>query len=256
MKVGVVQFEPVHGDTKASFQLVNNLLFTGYADIDYATLAEDEDDGITARWAKETAIRLQCTVIVGFPQRIGETLYNSCMTVDKKGMRVKTYQKHFLYPPVDLKWAQAGPSFDTIEVCGKRISLAICMDINPQSNAPFHAFELANFCLAQQVDGLILLMAWRFSYDVEDIETDNHPVDERERKASRRHLNYLWERLQPLWNRSFFFIGANRTGREGNVRFCGASCILQWNPSQMKDDSGFIVEHLDSRQNAILLTTI
>ncbi len=66
-----------------------------------------------------------------------------------------------------------GSGFQTIDLPGLgKICVAICMDLNPHRfETPFEAYELTTFCKRNEVDLLIMPMAW------------NLPSDERVRAA-------------------------------------------------------------------------
>lgn len=82
------------------------------------------------------AIRLECFVIVGYPQKTGKVEanldigrktqkveaidqhnYNSICCVDPKGRLIHTYQKAFLYE-TDENWAAEGPGFVSTHIHG------------------------------------------------------------------------------------------------------------------------------------------
>ena len=86
--------------------------------------------GITSLWARTTALKYNCVVTVGYPEKVDVTpkwptspeYYNSAITVNADGETVANYRKSFLYY-TDETWALEGPDgfFDgEIEVGGTR----------------------------------------------------------------------------------------------------------------------------------------
>lgn len=77
---------------------------------------EPTTDGVTAKWARGTALEYSCVVAVGYPEKTDVNLeepkhpkrYNSVVTVDPKGTIIGNYRKTFLYY-TDVTWAQEGP---------------------------------------------------------------------------------------------------------------------------------------------------
>ena len=118
---------------------------------------EKAGEGVTFEWCKKQALRLNCWVFCGYPEVLIDDknekhYYNSQVVVSPKGEFVKSYKKHFLYD-TDKSWAEAGPSFDTMDLYLPRkpeqmikIGHGICMDINPwEFKADFEKFEFASY---------------------------------------------------------------------------------------------------------------
>lgn len=147
------------------------MAFTGYvfnSKEEIYPYLEDSETGPSVTWAKrqgitithsvnitmklntfKIAIRLQCYVVVGYPQkdgklhtiiiskrlysnatqRIGDTYYNSLCFVDSEGIVVKTYQKTFLYE-TDENWAIEGPGFVSFDTHKFGKVFCFCMKIS------------------------------------------------------------------------------------------------------------------------------
>lgn len=96
---------------------------------------EPSGSGISSLWARTTALKYDCTVAVGYPEkahnarRAAEERYNSLIMVNGDGETVGNYRKSFLYY-TDATWAQEGGGFFTgqIEEFGQ-VAAGICMDI-------------------------------------------------------------------------------------------------------------------------------
>jgi protein N-terminal amidase len=128
---------------------------------------EPTASGPSTQWALTTARRLNCLVVVGYPEvaldasslpsnvssasvfapdhagliKAGAN-YNSAVTVSPDGHIVAHYRKSFLYF-TDATWAIEGPGFhagmlplrmgqsERVPPAETRITMGVCMDINP-----------------------------------------------------------------------------------------------------------------------------
>lgn len=70
-------------------------------------------------WARTNALKYDCTVAVGYPEKVGSSgsprgtspeYYNSLLVVNGDGETVANYRKSFLYY-TDQTWAQEGGGF-------------------------------------------------------------------------------------------------------------------------------------------------
>jgi len=74
--------------------------------------------GITSLWARTAALKYNCFVTVGYPEKVdvtpkwpaGPEFYNSSVTVNRDGETVLNYRKSFLYY-TDETWALEGSGF-------------------------------------------------------------------------------------------------------------------------------------------------
>ncbi|GAA6002469.1 hypothetical protein JCM10207_001137 [Rhodosporidiobolus poonsookiae] len=267
LRFACLQFSPVLKDPAASMEKADRLLerlqpgsldvlmlpemaFTGYcfkSRDDVAPFVEDPETGFSAEWARKTARRLQCYVLVGAPTlgpsapdtppSAQPSFFNSLLVFSPTGALLHKYSKHFLYE-TDETWATPGPSFLTVDLPfppsspfhgeGKtfRAALAICMDINPyRFEAPFDAFEFGTFAEREKAEVVLALMAWLDSEPpVEGEETDGEGEGW---DAVRRTLGYWAMRTGPLLGSRAALVCANRNGREGETVFTGSSCAIE-----------------------------
>jgi protein N-terminal amidase len=71
--------------------------------------------GITSLWARTTALKYNCMVTAGYPEKVDVSFkwpanpeyYNSAITVNKAGETIGNYRKSFLYY-TDETWALEG----------------------------------------------------------------------------------------------------------------------------------------------------
>lgn len=72
--------------------------------------------GISSLWARTTALKHNCVVTVGYPEKVDVTprwptspeYYNSAIVVNPEGETIANYRKSFLYY-TDETWALEGP---------------------------------------------------------------------------------------------------------------------------------------------------
>jgi protein N-terminal amidase len=103
-----------------------------------APFLEPSGSGISSLWARTTALRHDCVVVVGYPEKVDVTpqwpaspeYYNSALVVNSDGETIANYRKSFLYH-TDETWALEGRDgffHDEIPGVGS-VAMGICMDI-------------------------------------------------------------------------------------------------------------------------------
>ncbi|ATZ55416.1 hypothetical protein BCIN_12g00140 [Botrytis cinerea B05.10] len=253
MKIGCLQFSPVLGDVdnnltradavlaKANVQdldllVLPELAFSGY---NFKSLhhispyLEPTTSGISSLWARTTALKYECVVIVGYPEKVdispkwpaSPEYYNSAITVNKDGETISNYRKSFLYH-TDSKWALEGPDgFFDGEIDGLgNVAIGICMDLNPYKfEAPWSAWEFAYHIIHKQANLVVLSMAWRTREDVRSYSRQPKEPD-------MDTLAYWLARLEPVIRAEqkgeIIVVFANRTGVEEDAVYTGTSAVL------------------------------
>ena len=84
--------------------------FTSLQDI--SPFLEPAGSGITSLWARTAALKYDCHVVVGYPEKVdvsgkwptGPEYYNTAIIVDGEGQTVANVRKSFLYM-IDESWA-------------------------------------------------------------------------------------------------------------------------------------------------------
>lgn len=99
---------------------------------------EESSTGISSLWARNTALKHDCTVVVGYPEKVDPTLnwptdpqyYNSAIAVNGDGETVANYRKSHLYY-TDETWALEGShGFFKGRLPGLgQAAMGICMDL-------------------------------------------------------------------------------------------------------------------------------
>ncbi|KAI1438235.1 carbon-nitrogen hydrolase [Xylaria sp. CBS 124048] len=252
MRIGCLQFAPQVGDVDNNLERADAILnkadpenldllvlpelaFTGYnfkSLRDISPFLEPTGAGITAVWARTTALKHNCRVVVGYPesadvsQRWPTSLeyYNSAIIINEDGDTCGHYRKSHLYY-TDESWALEGSGFfsDPIDGIGQ-VAMGICMDINPYKfEAPWNAYEFAFHVLDAAANVVILSMAW--------LTRENALVfNSQPREPDMETLTYWITRLEPLiraeTEEEIIVIFANRTGVEDEAVYAGTSAVL------------------------------
>lgn len=201
--------------------MLPELSFTGY---NFRSRAEisgflETADGPTVQWAKEAARSFQSHILVGFPEKDGNHIYNSCALVAPDRSVLTIYRKSHLFRTDKIWGCSESPEgfkcvgpFPTLPF---KVQLAICMDVNPrQSSSPFWNMELANSIAENESELVLIPCAWLKTPDAIALtKPDNELVK-------------YWRQRIP---NDVFIAICNRTGIERDAHFAGTSTIFQRN---------------------------
>ncbi|TBU31794.1 carbon-nitrogen hydrolase [Dichomitus squalens] len=191
------------------------MIFTGYVFPDATSISpylEEPRVGPTSQFCAALAARLRCYVVAGYPERLQPEEVQAVLESDEHGGTkedekvganaaalygpngdfVGDYRKTNLYE-TDMTWARPGTGFTTFHLPPplNTVSLGICMDLNVRPPAMWDLargpYEVADYCIAQKTNLLVLLNAWLDSKESPEEDTDW------------RTINYWALRLRPLW---------------------------------------------------------
>ncbi|KAJ0323992.1 hypothetical protein Brms1b_001239 [Colletotrichum noveboracense] len=158
MRIGCLQFAPQVGDTDNNLNRADSVLskanpedldllvlpelaFSGYnfkSLQQISSFLEPSGSGISSLWARTTALKYNCNVVVGYPEKVdvsgswptGPEYYNSAIVINEDGETIANYRKSFLYY-TDETWALEGDQgFYEGFIPGLGLtSIGICMDL-------------------------------------------------------------------------------------------------------------------------------
>ncbi|MCX4607330.1 MULTISPECIES: carbon-nitrogen hydrolase family protein [Streptomyces] len=116
------------------------MFLTGYAiGDDIARLAEPAD-GDSADAVAEIATRHGVAVVYGYPEREGETVYNSAQLISADGTRLANYRKTHLFGCFERDHFTPGEQpVVQADLNGLRVGLMICYDVEFPENVRGHA---------------------------------------------------------------------------------------------------------------------
>ncbi|OBT64531.1 hypothetical protein VE03_05327 [Pseudogymnoascus sp. 23342-1-I1] len=261
MRIACLQFAPQLGDVDQNLNradavlskanpknidllVLPELAFSGYnfkSLKDIAPFLEPTAAGISSLWARTTALKYDCVVTVGYPEKVDITpkwpaspeYYSSAITVNKEGETIANYRKSFLYY-TDETWALEGPDgfYDGVVEGLGNVAMGICMDLNPYKfEAPWSAWEFAYHILHRQANIAIIAMAW---VTREDARSYSRTPKEPDMET----LAYWVARLEPLIrcedDGEIIIVLANRTGVEGDAVYSGTSAVLGIQSGEVK----------------------
>ncbi|EFQ27946.1 carbon-nitrogen hydrolase [Colletotrichum graminicola M1.001] len=258
MRIGCLQFAPQVGDidnnlnradsclSKANTDdldllVLPELAFTGYNFKSLQQISpflEPSGSGITSLWARTTALKYNCNVVVGYPEKVdvshnwptGPEYYNSAIVVNGDGETIANYRKSFLYY-TDETWALEGnKGFYEGWIPGLgNTSIGICDPYKFQ--APWHAFEFAFHVLEYESNLVIVSMAWM-------TREDGRLFSRMPNEPDMDTLTYWVTRLEPLIRsdnqEEIIVVFCNRTGNEDEAVYAGTSAVVGIQDGEVK----------------------
>lgn len=211
------------------------MAFTGYnfkSLSEVHTFLEPTNAGISALWARTTALKYNCHVAVGYPEKAdishkwptSPEYYNSVAVIGPDGDDVAHHRKAHLYY-TDETWALEGDGFYGAHITGLgQTAMGICMDINPYKfQEPWDKFEFAYHVLESDANLVIVSMAWLTLESESEFSTLPQEPD-------MNTLTYWAMRMEPIIRSEtkdeIIFVFANRCGTEGEAVYAGTSAVL------------------------------
>ncbi|WP_030321567.1 carbon-nitrogen hydrolase family protein [Streptomyces sp. NRRL B-3229] len=172
------------------------MFLTGYAiGDDIARLAE-EADGEGADAVAEIAARHGLAVAYGYPERSGDTVFNSAQLISADGTRLANYRKTHLFGCFERDHFTPGEQpVVQAELGGLRVGLMICYDVEFPENVRAHALAGTDLLLVPTAQ--------------------MHP------------FQFVAESLVPVraWENQMYVAYVNRVGQEGEFDFVGLSVL-------------------------------
>ncbi|KAL7894857.1 hypothetical protein HDV63DRAFT_406835 [Trichoderma sp. SZMC 28014] len=253
MRIGCLQFAPQVGDVDNNLNRADAVLskanpedldilvlpemaFSGYnfkSLQDISPFLEPSGSGITSLWARTMALKYNCTVLAGYPEKVdvspnwptGPEYYNSAIVVNADGETIANYRKAFLYY-TDESWALEGNRgfYDGYIPGLGNTAIGFGMDMNPYKfEAPWHAFEFAFHILEVESNLVIVTMSWM-------TREDRRHFSRMPNEPDMDTLTYWITRLEPLIRSNnedeIIVVFCNRTGTEEEVTYAGTSAVI------------------------------
>ncbi|KAL7925413.1 carbon-nitrogen hydrolase [Trichoderma austrokoningii] len=256
-------------DLQVDLLVLPELAFTGYNFKSLAHISpylEECSTGISSLWARNTALKHDCTVVVGYPEQVDPALnwptdpqyYNSAITVNGDGETVANYRKVHLYY-TDETWALEGShGFLEQRIPGLgQTAMGICMDLNPYKfEAPWNRFEFGQHALDSGARLVVVPMAWLTNDEQQEFLSMLQDPDT-------MSLLYWVSRFEPLIraksNQEVIVVFANRCGTEGETTYVGTSAVIGIQSGEIhvygimgRGETGLLVVDTDSEPYAKL----
>lgn len=153
-------------------------------------------DGPTGEALAEAAREWGIAILAGYPERDGERVYNSAMLIGPDGERIANARKTHLFGAEEKRLFAPGEVLTLARLNDLRIGVLICYDVE---------FPEALRALALQGADLVAVPT-----------------------ALMRPYDRVARWLVPVraFENQLFVAYANRCGREGDLEYCGSSCIV------------------------------
>ncbi|OIJ65599.1 carbon-nitrogen hydrolase family protein [Streptomyces mangrovisoli] len=172
------------------------MFLTGYAIGDGIARLAETADGEAADAIADLAGRHGLAVAYGYPERDGETVFNSAQLISADGRRLANYRKTHLFGCAEREhFAPGERPVVQAELDGLTVGIMICYDVEFPENVRAHALA-----------GTDLLL----------VPTANmHP------------FQFVAESLVPVraWENQMYIAYVNRVGVEGEFEFFGLSAL-------------------------------
>ncbi|WP_406345389.1 carbon-nitrogen hydrolase family protein [Streptomyces sp. NBC_00648] len=182
--------------TGAGLLVCPEMFLTGYAIGDDVPKLAEAADGPGAQAVAEIAVRHGLAVLYGYPERDGETVYNSAQLIDAGGQRLANYRKTHLFGCFEQEWFTPGDQqVVQAELNGLRLGMMICYDVEFPENVRAHALAGTDLLLVPTAQ--------------------MHP------------FQFVAESVVPVraFENQMYIAYVNRTGPEGEFEFVGLSCL-------------------------------
>ncbi|AOR35477.1 carbon-nitrogen hydrolase [Streptomyces fodineus] len=182
--------------TGAALLAAPEMFLTGYAIGDGIARLAEPADGVCADAIAETATRHGIAIAYGYPERDGETVYNSAQLISADGTRLANYRKTHLFGCFERDHFTPGEQpVVQAELNGLTVGLMICYDVEFPENVRAHALA--------GTDLLVVPTA------------QMHP------------FQFVAESLVPVraWENQMYVAYVNRVGQEGEFEFVGLSVL-------------------------------
>ncbi len=213
MRIALLQDSGVPGDPAANLErlamaarrsaaesidllIAPELYLTGYNIGDRLRDLAEPADGPAAKRVAEIAAETGVALLYGYPEAARKKLYNAALLVDGTGAVRANYRKTHLFGPEEKRLFSPGDELVLVELGTLTLGLLICYDVE----------------FPEAVRALVLAGA-----DLIAVPT-----------ALMRPYENVPEQMVPAraFENQVFIAYANRCGQEGEVTYCGMSCII------------------------------
>ncbi|MFE1028212.1 carbon-nitrogen hydrolase family protein [Streptomyces sp. NPDC058818] len=180
----------------AGLLVTAELFLTGYAIGDDVAVLAESADGDSADAVAEIAGRHGLAVVYGYPERAGESVFNSVQLISADGTRVANYRKTHLFGCFERDHFTPGEQpVVQAELDGVTVGLMICYDVEFPENVRAHALAGTDLLLVPTAQ--------------------MHP------------FQFVAESVVPVraFENQMYVAYVNRVGQEGEFEFVGLSVL-------------------------------
>jgi len=183
-------------------------------------------DGASAQAIMRIARKTGIAILYGYPERgADDRIYNAVQLVDRTGRTIASYRKTHLFGEIDRSAFSAGTTLpEIVTLDGLKIGILICYDVEFPENVRTLALKGA--------DLIVVPTALMQPFDI------------------------VAETIVPAraYENQVFLAYADRCGREGELDYCGLSCVIAPDGSDLARagrDEALIVADLDTGRLAL-----
>jgi predicted amidohydrolase len=213
MKIAIYQCEGVSGSKDKNLKLLrkaalsaaeqgarllicSEMFLTGYHIGDAVFDLAEPVDGPAFQNAAAIAREADIALLYGYPEREDGRVYNSAILIDRNGSKLANYRKTHLYGPQENRLFEKGQRFVITDLEGLKLGILICYDVE---------FPEAVRKLALAGASLVAVPT-----------------------AIMQPFCRTCRLLIPAraYENQIFVAYANRCGQEGELSYCGLSCIV------------------------------
>ena len=201
-------------------EFFNNMYFAQYRDYKYVQWAE-KDDGFSIKCIKEKAKQHSVYIIATiYEQQQPGIYFDTAMVIDQKGQMVGKYRKTHPagFRALELIYYRYGSQYPVFEICGWKVGIVICYDLNFPESARCVTLNGAELVIVPFASPVGYLSS------VSSSQPDNTGPGSID-KAGWLHKWDLKTSMRALEN-IVFLAPCNHTGQEGDAVFCGSSRIV------------------------------
>jgi predicted amidohydrolase len=172
------------------------LFLTGYNIGDAVIDLAEPSDGQAAQRASNIAREANIALLYGYPERSGKSVYIAAILIDRNGQTLANYRKTHLYGSYENHSFEPGDSLVVAELDGLKIGILICYDIEFPEAVRALVFAGADFIAVPT--------------------------------ALTKPYCRIAETVVPTraYESQVFVAYVNHCGSEGNLTYCGRSCIV------------------------------
>ncbi|MBI1385028.1 MAG: hypothetical protein GC150_08975 [Rhizobiales bacterium] len=172
------------------------LYMSGYAVGDDIARRAEPADGPFAKAVAAIARRTSTAILYGYPERCGDIIYNSALLVSGEGRPLANHRKLAIPPGFERRWFATGESPTLVELGGLRLGILVCYDA--EFPEPARTLALAG------ADAILVPTALSAQWDI----------------VARKVIPTR------AFENGVYIVYANHAGREGEINYLGASCIV------------------------------
>lgn len=207
---------------QARLLIVPEMYLTGY-NIGAEAIKQlaEPANGASAQYIANLARQYQIAILYGYPERVGNAVYNAAQLIDRDGQTLLNHRKTHLFGDIDRSAFHAGATLSVAVLDDWRLGVLICYDIEFPENARLLALQDVDFIAVPTA----LMQPYHFIA--------------RSLVTARAYENQV------------FLAYVNRCDQEDELHYLGQSCVIAPDGSELVragTDAALIFAELDRKR--------